>query len=82
MTLARIFCRGLFQNTGCLRSTSWMKTVKIALYWRDVGTLDAYYEANMDLTSVSPIFNLYDKELAAAHVAAAVSAGKIRVCRS
>jgi len=34
---------------------------KDALYWRDVGTLDAYYEANMDLVSVSPIFNLYDK---------------------
>jgi glucose-1-phosphate adenylyltransferase len=34
---------------------------KQALYWRDVGTLDAYYEANMDLCSVSPIFNLYDK---------------------
>jgi glucose-1-phosphate adenylyltransferase len=31
------------------------------LYWRDVGTLDAYYEANMDLISVSPVFNLYDK---------------------
>ena len=34
---------------------------KQALYWRDVGTLDAYYEANMDLCSVSPVFNLYDK---------------------
>jgi glucose-1-phosphate adenylyltransferase len=33
---------------------------KDALYWRDVGTLDAYYEANMDLVSVSPVFNLYD----------------------
>jgi glucose-1-phosphate adenylyltransferase len=32
-----------------------------ALYWRDVGTLDAYYDANMDLCSVSPVFNLYDK---------------------
>jgi glucose-1-phosphate adenylyltransferase len=32
------------------------------LYWRDVGTIDAYYEANMDLVSVSPIFNLYDRE--------------------
>jgi glucose-1-phosphate adenylyltransferase len=32
-----------------------------ALYWRDVGTLDAYYEANMDVAGVSPIFNLYDK---------------------
>ncbi|HTS62985.1 MAG TPA: glucose-1-phosphate adenylyltransferase [Candidatus Acidoferrales bacterium] len=31
------------------------------LYWRDVGTLDAYYEANMDLVDVSPVFNLYDK---------------------
>jgi glucose-1-phosphate adenylyltransferase len=30
-------------------------------YWRDIGTLDAYYEANMDLVSVTPIFNLYDK---------------------
>ena len=32
-----------------------------ARYWRDVGTLDAYYDANMDLCSVSPTFNLYDK---------------------
>jgi glucose-1-phosphate adenylyltransferase len=32
-----------------------------ALYWRDVGTLEAYYEANMDVASVSPTFNLYDK---------------------
>jgi glucose-1-phosphate adenylyltransferase len=33
---------------------------KEALYWRDVGTLEAYYEANMDMVSVSPVFNLYD----------------------
>ncbi len=33
---------------------------KQARYWRDVGTLDAYYEANMDLVSVVPEFNLYD----------------------
>jgi glucose-1-phosphate adenylyltransferase len=33
-----------------------------ALYWRDVGTLDAYYEANMDIASVSPVFNLYDQD--------------------
>lgn len=31
-------------------------------YWRDIGTLDAYWEANMDLVAVDPIFNLYDKE--------------------
>jgi glucose-1-phosphate adenylyltransferase len=29
-------------------------------YWRDVGTLDAYYDANMDLISVEPVFNLYN----------------------
>jgi glucose-1-phosphate adenylyltransferase len=29
-------------------------------YWRDVGTTDAYYDANMDLVAVTPIFNLYD----------------------
>lgn len=34
---------------------------KQALYWRDVGTLDAYYEANMDIASFVPVFNLYDK---------------------
>jgi glucose-1-phosphate adenylyltransferase len=33
---------------------------KSARYWRDVGTIDAYYEANMDLVSVVPEFNLYD----------------------
>ena len=35
---------------------------KEALYWRDVGTLEAYYEANMDIVSVSPVFNLYDED--------------------
>jgi len=31
-------------------------------YWRDVGTIDAYYEANMDLISVTPQLNLYDPQ--------------------
>ena len=31
-------------------------------YWRDVGTIDAYYEANMDLRSVKPELNLYNRE--------------------
>ena len=35
---------------------------KAAKYWRDIGTLDAYYDANMDLCQVSPEFNLYDPE--------------------
>jgi len=30
-------------------------------YWRDVGTIDAYHEANMDLVAVTPVFNLYDE---------------------
>jgi glucose-1-phosphate adenylyltransferase len=34
---------------------------KEAQYWRDIGTIEAYYEGNMDLVSVSPVFNLYDK---------------------
>src|SRR6266568_7240114 len=34
---------------------------KAVKYWRDVGTLDAYWEANMDLVSVDPLFNLYDQ---------------------
>jgi glucose-1-phosphate adenylyltransferase len=35
---------------------------KLSKYWRDIGTLDAYYEANMDLCQVNPEFNLYDPE--------------------
>ncbi|MDD5156268.1 MAG: glucose-1-phosphate adenylyltransferase [Candidatus Omnitrophica bacterium] len=35
---------------------------KEAKYWRDIGTIDAYYEANMDLVQVDPVFNLYDRE--------------------
>ena len=35
---------------------------KGAKYWRDIGTLDAYYDANMDLCRVNPEFNLYDPE--------------------
>lgn len=35
---------------------------KEAKYWRDVGTIDAYWEANMDLVSVDPLLNLYDNE--------------------
>jgi len=31
-------------------------------YWRDIGTLDSYYEAHMDLIAVSPVFNLYDQD--------------------
>jgi len=35
---------------------------KTAAYWRDVGTLDAYFQASMDLIAVDPILNLYDRD--------------------
>jgi glucose-1-phosphate adenylyltransferase len=35
---------------------------KEMVYWRDVGTLEAYFEANLDLVAVTPVFNLYDQE--------------------
>ena len=35
---------------------------KAVPYWRDVGTLDAYYQANMDLVEIDPVLNLYDQE--------------------
>ncbi len=31
-------------------------------YWRDIGKIDAYWEANMDLVEVTPLFNLYDED--------------------
>jgi glucose-1-phosphate adenylyltransferase len=38
------------------------KNRKSVPYWRDVGTLDAYYQANMDLVQIDPVLNLYDRE--------------------
>src|SRR5438552_4529634 len=38
------------------------KNRKAIPYWRDVATLDAYYQANMDLVDVDPVLNLYDRE--------------------
>ena len=35
---------------------------KVSSYWRDVGTLDAYYDANMDLIAVDPLLNMYDDQ--------------------
>jgi glucose-1-phosphate adenylyltransferase len=35
---------------------------KPTMYWRDVGTLDSYWAANMDLVEVDPLFNLYDRQ--------------------
>ncbi|MBU0549254.1 MAG: glucose-1-phosphate adenylyltransferase [Candidatus Omnitrophica bacterium] len=38
------------------------KAGKKAKYWRDIGTIDAYYAANMDLVAESPAFNFYDQD--------------------
>jgi glucose-1-phosphate adenylyltransferase len=35
---------------------------KVYKYWRDIGSIDSYYDANIDLVSVEPLFNLYDAE--------------------
>jgi glucose-1-phosphate adenylyltransferase len=40
----------------------WDENKKESKYWRDIGTLDAYYEASMDLIQVNPVFNLYDPD--------------------
>jgi len=42
---------------SCVRAAE-----EIEEYWRDVGTLDSYFEANLDLTDVVPKLNLYDRE--------------------
>ncbi len=38
------------------------KNRKADSYWRDVGTIEAYFQANMDLIGIDPLFNLYDQE--------------------
>ena len=40
----------------------WDENKKESKYWRDVGTIDAYFDATMDLIQVDPVFNLYDPD--------------------
>jgi glucose-1-phosphate adenylyltransferase len=49
-------------------------------YWRDVGTVDAYWQANIELIEVAPELNLYDR-LADLDVPGAAAAGQVRVRR-
>ncbi len=44
-------------STSCVRSS-----FEREAYWRDVGTLDAYWEANIDLTDVAPELDIYDRD--------------------
>ena len=52
----------LFQNVPVYAYRFYDENKKAAKYWRDIGTIDAYYDANMDLCHVNPEFNLYDPE--------------------
>ena len=47
-------------------------------YWRDVGTIDAYYQAHMDLVTTVPAFNLYNKAWPIFTLARAAAAGEVR----
>ena len=57
-------------RTACSPFRFATRTASKDAYWRDVGTLDAYYEANMDLISVDPQLNMYDDALADPHLPA------------
>jgi glucose-1-phosphate adenylyltransferase len=52
----------IFDNYKVLAYPFMDENRKTEAYWRDVGTLDAYYEANMDLVSVDPQLNMYDSD--------------------
>lgn len=47
---------------SCVRSSSVRSTDEAKSYWRDVGTVDAYWQANLDLTDPLPELDMYDKE--------------------
>ena len=44
-------------GTSCVKADR-----EVEAYWRDVGTIDAYWEANIDLTDVVPALDLYDRD--------------------
>ncbi|MDE2117367.1 MAG: glucose-1-phosphate adenylyltransferase [Betaproteobacteria bacterium] len=50
----RVFAQSF--NSSCIKMNDG------APYWRDVGTIDSYWEANMELTKVTPDLNMYDRE--------------------
>jgi len=52
----------LFETAPVYSYRFYDENKKASKYWRDIGTLDAYFEASMDLCQVNPEFNLYDPE--------------------
>ena len=61
---------------SCVRSDA-----EAEAYWRDVGTVDAYWEANIDLTDVVPALDLYDQRLADLDLCRDHAAGQVRARR-
>jgi glucose-1-phosphate adenylyltransferase len=53
---------GMFPKLPVFSYRFYDENKKSAKYWRDIGTIDAYYEASRDLCQVNPEFNLYDPE--------------------
>jgi glucose-1-phosphate adenylyltransferase len=53
---------GMFPKLPVYSYRFYDENKKSAKYWRDIGTIDAYYEASRDLCQVNPEFNLYDPE--------------------
>ena len=53
---------GLIQTAPVYSYRFYDENKKASKYWRDIGTLDAYFDASMDLCQVNPEFNLYDPE--------------------
>ena len=60
------------RNPACGRAS------EARAYWRDVGTVDAYWEANIDLTDVVPELDLYDQQLADLDIRRDHAAGQVR----
>ena len=58
---------------SCIRSED-----EAEAYWRDVGTVDAYWQANIDLTDIIPALDLYDQRLADLDQCRADRAGQVR----
>jgi glucose-1-phosphate adenylyltransferase len=52
----------LLENAPVYSYRFYDENKKASKYWRDIGTLDAYFDASMDLCQVNPEFNLYDPE--------------------
>ena len=61
---------------SCVRSSA-----ESEAYWRDVGTIDAYWEANIDLTDITPELDLYDRDWPIWTYAEIEAAGEIRARR-